>query len=484
MGGGEYRFRVTLWVSAGVAALTALLVVPFPFGGDQALFAVFARMMGDGSLLYVEIWDVKQPGVFWFFGLAGAWNGYSEIGIHLVEALLWIGGSIGLTFMSKPRLRREWIAALFPVAAAGIFFATAAVGNLTQVESLMALPLASVVLLLADEGNSRRKAFAAGLVTGVIALFKFLTVLAPIAVLAVAAIVRRGEVSFRDLFSRLLAPFAVGSLLPLLALAVWVAMSGVVDEVLFTWFEYPPQVLGIEPRPLSRLLDSFVWFGIAFGSVGLLALFRLIARPAYQRRLTYLAFAGVAGAVLVALLQIWWAYLFLLAVGPLTILALQGLDDLWEHRWRKVGLPVVVLALVPALLLAGEKAIDLAGLIGGESLEEYREFSVSYRGATEAVELGGIGEGDNVYVLGDPLVLQISGADQSIPVNGWSPEFWTADVWRWVGDDLQRPGTELLLIENWAARLAEERAPWLLDEIDLRYVELASDDGGTWYVPR
>lgn len=57
-----------LMLIAGIGALKLLT----PFDGDQALFLYFAQAIDHGEKLYVDVWDMKQPGVFWFYWASAA----------------------------------------------------------------------------------------------------------------------------------------------------------------------------------------------------------------------------------------------------------------------------------------------------------------------------------------------------------------------------------------------------------------------------
>jgi hypothetical protein len=58
-------FARWLLVSVGVALPAAVLIVPYPFMGDQSLFAVFGRMMSDGFVLVGRtehgMWLTRRP---------------------------------------------------------------------------------------------------------------------------------------------------------------------------------------------------------------------------------------------------------------------------------------------------------------------------------------------------------------------------------------------------------------------------------------
>ena len=85
--------------------LAAGLCLALPFWGDQALFTVYARQIAQGAVLYRDIFDVKQPGIFLFYLLGGSLFGYTEIGIHLFELLYWLAFSAFAMVALRPYFR-------------------------------------------------------------------------------------------------------------------------------------------------------------------------------------------------------------------------------------------------------------------------------------------------------------------------------------------------------------------------------------------
>ena len=63
--------HVATWVldaaAAALVVFTGALCLALPFWGDQALFTVYARQLAEGAVLYRDIFDVKQPGIFLFY---------------------------------------------------------------------------------------------------------------------------------------------------------------------------------------------------------------------------------------------------------------------------------------------------------------------------------------------------------------------------------------------------------------------------------
>lgn len=60
------------WPALLAIGLTLALGLPtlnYPYGPDQALFAYIGDHIAHGSRLYVDVWDVKPPGIFWLYAL-------------------------------------------------------------------------------------------------------------------------------------------------------------------------------------------------------------------------------------------------------------------------------------------------------------------------------------------------------------------------------------------------------------------------------
>lgn len=487
---GERVFWGVLSAALLFAVFASLLIIPYPFFGDQALFAVFARMMGNGATLYVDIWDVKQPGIFWFFQLGGGVFGLNEIGIHVFEALYWLLSTTLIAVALRSVFRRRWVAGLLPLLAPGLYFVVARTNDLTQVEALISPLVFGVAWLLMptdDDSAAIHRPLLAGVFAGVIVCFKLLAVVVPLFVVATAMVLAvRSGLGAKEVGRRLLFPFVAGASIPLAGLLVWVAMNGLFSEVWFTWFEFPRQAIGLAERPISRLGQSVLSYSIAFAPVGLLALLRVVRPSPRARPLTWLLLAAIAGGVVLVVMQLWWAYLLQVLTVPLAVLALQGFDDLLE-RPRTVVIPAALLLAVlavPTALDLGTKASEASGLLRGQTLDEYRMLAGRYVEAVEETAGITVEPAAQIYVLGSPVILELLEADQSVPIHGWSPQFWTDAMWREVADDLGSSDTEALYISDVAMGISEERAPWFADELSTSFSLHVQTEEGRWLVPR
>ncbi|HEY6196900.1 MAG TPA: hypothetical protein VI504_17865, partial [Candidatus Eisenbacteria bacterium] len=147
--------KTAAWLGVGVLGLVAFVglgALVQPFTWDQAVFALGAERLLAGGRLYVDYWDFKQPGIFWFFALAGRLFGMHEVGAHLLE-LAWML----LLALVLQRSSRPWLgplaAACAPLAVCGFYYAVAGSWHLLQVEGLVGLPL--VLSLAAAERAAR-----------------------------------------------------------------------------------------------------------------------------------------------------------------------------------------------------------------------------------------------------------------------------------------------------------------------------------------
>jgi hypothetical protein len=369
------------------------------------------------------------------------------------------------------------------LAGPGVYFLVAGPNELTQIEALLSIPVAACAILLDPNRRDRswKSPLVAGLLAGLIGAFKLIALVIPAAIFIVALVVGRKRQS-EDLLTRVVAPFLLGAIVVAGLLFAWVWANDLWETVWYTWIEVPPRWLAVDPRPLSRLFDSLFTFGASFAVLLVPAALRVFNRRPAGRSLTWLLLAAVVSGVAVMLLQFWWSYLLFVTVMPLAVLAVQWVDDVVDTGRTRVAIVTLALLLVPALYQGVSKADRMVALVAGETIDEYREFAYGdSRAALGEVE---IVAGEDIYVIGDPKILYLSGADQAVPVNGWSPELWTDDVWRRVADDIAEDDFEHLFIADWAREVGSERAPWFETELSSEFLPAARAEHGMWFMRR
>jgi hypothetical protein len=324
-------------VVLGLVALAGCLCVAMPFYGDQALFTVYGRQLTRGSVLYRDVFDVKQPGIFVFYAFGGSLFGFTEVGIHLFELTYWLAFSLFTVVALRPYFTTRWGAPLVPVFTVVVYYLDAGLLALTQIEILVAFPILVAWWLIdqAEPGTHSgiRRYAAAGLAAAAVVLLKHLYVLVVLAFLVYAAVrSRRRGVPIRDI-RRALGAFLIALLVPLLIVVAYFAAYGQLGRIWWAYFELSPTAqLTSESRALSSLFLGARGFLIGHGPILILAVlgcvdvFRKRARPKLDL-VAGMMLWGALGAVGL-FVQAWAVQKWLLFTVPLGILAVVGFEAL------------------------------------------------------------------------------------------------------------------------------------------------------------
>ena len=94
-----------LWILAFGLSI-GLPTLIYPLARDQGLFAYVGERLFRGETLYVDIWDVKSPLIYWTFGLYGRLTGGTEIGYRFCDLLFTLSCAL-LTFLLTKRIATE-----------------------------------------------------------------------------------------------------------------------------------------------------------------------------------------------------------------------------------------------------------------------------------------------------------------------------------------------------------------------------------------
>jgi hypothetical protein len=503
----SYRFNRLDLVVLAIVAWLGLLNLTMPFLGDQSFFTLGAIEIHQGSLLYRDFWDVKQPGIFYFYALAGRLFGYHELGVHGLELLLWLGFSLGLQRLTARWITTRSIASLSPLFCGGFYYVIASTWDLTQLEAIVGIPLLlSLVLALnAAQRWGRWRPFfwfMAGVCGGLVLLFKllFLLVLLPLWAWALwVANPRRmfdrswqGRVRSQLQGAVLL---AIGLALPLdLSLGPYVQV-GQLDLIYDTFIALPPQIVAQIPNaPLDRLWDSTIWFISRFAPLLLLGSIGAWVGCRRRDRLTValLLWCGSGLGCVVLQKQAWWHYYYLLLLVPLGLLAVQGLDRLWLMRYeldssgsqrrsvKPLALVLMVLCMLPASLLARRTVqVSQAGLGPWQSMaDRHPEQKRIADWINHPNNLKG-----EIYVAGDPIHYLLANRSQSTRLNGWALEFFLPAQWMQLRVELQQTHPPYLFIESAYEELMAQKSPKLVDWIHQHY-EADPQGNGIWYRER
>ncbi len=494
-------------VSAWVLVLFAVLVhVPYPLSGDQALFVYGSGRLLAGDRLYVEFWDNKQPGIYWFYLAARGLLGPTAAGVHGLEAL-WM---IGVALLSYGIARRAGVSGttscLAPIASVVAFYSAAGAWHLTQIESLVGLPLlavAAAAVLPSDTGAERlRNAALIGVGTGIVATFKLVLTVVPagMCLLYAAWVVRTRRATAGRATTELLVPAVMAGALVVGGAALFLASRGGGPEAFWANFEYPlAAAREIPAAPVGRLIASAKWLLAALWPFLPLALAgaALAAEPAAasarrnQVRLLMIGWIMLGACAVLVQVFSWWEYHFALFFVPIGLLATIGLAELGARQHSSAaaraafGAAVLVAALgvVSAAYRLGSKGLalkatsDLAPALPGDPITaEMGALDASVRDA-----LGTAAPGRRLYVFGDPRLLLASGGSQAIPTHGWAWELMLESQWRELPGALAAAAPEAVYVSSFYQELLCRRSPALVAWLRESYDEQAPDAlGGVW----
>jgi hypothetical protein len=468
--------------AAALTGLALLLVGPLPETGDQALFRYGARVLADGGTLYLDFWDNKQPGVYWFRRAAAELFGDGERGVFALY-VLWSAATAGVLAAAFARLATGppvWLATALATGAAVAARAQAA--DAAQVESLVPLFEAGVFALMSRGPRARGRALrwlAAGVLAAGIAVFKLL--LAPIAI-GMMAVAWWHASAPRE---RLAAPLvgAAGFLAVLGAVAWGYAHAGALGALVWTTLDYPALALRDVPRQsLALLRDSVAGFALATAPLAPAALLGLrwaLIGDARTRLAAQLLIVWLTLALLLIGAQTfsWWHYHFVEPIWPVGGLAVLGIsaasgDGARLARARRAAALVLTVG-VAALLAAG--AWRARGLRADDPRAWIPRSLARVEGAPRPC--------GTVYVFGNPRLLIASGLRQAMPTNGWSWERYADAQLRRLPSELAAAQPDWVYVDRFYRRLLRRRVPEALALLARDYRFAGEDEHrGRWWV--
>jgi len=347
------RLRTLLIASSAVllvVILSGLTRIPYPFTHDQAFFTLGAKAINGGAVLYRDFWDVKQPGIFWFYVLGGSLFGFTEVGIYTFELLYLLVFSIILILTLARYFSSPFLAASLPLFTVAFYYGVAGHYEKAQLEPVVGFPLYLMLwfALRAEESKSLSPffLFLSGLWGGIVLLFKsfFLPILLAIWLPTIYSGNKKCQTPDFRLFSRSVLYLLGGAALPLLITSFYFAIHGTLDQFLWTTFVYPSLVVSeLGHSPFYHLVNGHQWFFRQCGSslaLAVVALFPVASRRLDPLNRNLLLWITCGFVVIQLQVRSWYSWHYALLFVPLGILAARGIDDLWSHaltHWGRLG---------------------------------------------------------------------------------------------------------------------------------------------------
>ncbi len=498
----------------GTIFLIGLLHLAQPIYDDQALFIIGAEAINKGAVLYRDFWDIKQPGIFLFYLMAGKLFGFNEVGAHAFELLYLTAFSIVLMKTMKKYYRQAWLASLAPLFTVGIYYGVAGISQLGQVEGLVSFPMFLCLWFAytaSQEAQFRgARFFVSGLMGGIALIFKLM--FAPI-VLAFwvttlgSMMLGEGRRAIKSVAVNGAAVFA-GVFIPLSVMFAYFARAGALDVVYYTFFVYPPRAIAILPHAgPGRLFDGLQWFFSHFAPVMALALVGAWTSLSKRANLltTNLVLWVIVGSSVIGLQRLsWWRYQYLLLFLPLGLLAVKGIEALWPEPkdagsdtvWtaHQLVLPILSLVLLfsPILNSFLMKSLVLASyrfhVINREERQRYQSDKFLYPDSLypstiQEVEFlsGPDSMPGEIYVAGSPMFYFLSGRHQAIALNG-ELDFFLPEQWRGLEEGLNQTKPAYIFVASMYRDLFEKNTPGTVRFLAANYCVFRTSSRGTWYV--
>lgn len=497
---------VYLAAALALVAFGALKLVLLPFDGDQSIFLLAGETIASGGRLYVDYWDVKQPGIYLFFAAGGSLFGFTSWGVHLFEIAYWIVVSLVVWRLLEPMLANRWLASSVPLVFLATYFGHAGRWHATQVEVLAAGPLAIAVILVCRALMGQRPAgrlyFLAGVCAGVTFIFKL--PLAPTYLALFGAVwVHLWFVDRR----RDVAPYlwsclsvVAGVCIALAPLLVWLHAEGLVGELWYVTVQYPREVIadGIPAQDGYLRAAAGLWFlasataGLSF-VVGLHLWFDRGPKPLLLV-LSIVCMGGIAASIAIQIYSL-WEYHFQLFFMPVAFLFVIAIDrflvrarsrDGGDNPFLKRGAVALLASVVASQVMAGDwrPAYQFVRdvVVRGETFDGFLADSSKEMGQLAAIARAvDVAPGTPIYVFGDPKLYVMMDARQAVPVPGWYWELAPQSLFDRTAADLWEAQPSHIFMVDYYQSMIFDTAPSIARLLEERYEVLARTPWGLWY---
>ncbi len=499
------------FVWTGVALL-AIVHLPMPLTGDQALYMYGAKTLAGGQALYLDFWDAKQPGVYLFYLTAGTLFSFSEFGLHLLEAL-WFGAAAWFAYrIGRNVFPTGLVMLVIPWFTAGTYFIAVDAWHMSQPDGLATTPLVAAAWALCDRQLLRRRLlrlFLFGVAAGTAAMFKVTLILVPLVMVATCWLFswRAGQRHAPGQLLAELGAWLAGLAIPVGGVALWFAAHDALAALIWTTFHYPLDTFEEISRypEQHRIQIAVEWFvrktfhWIPFALVGAVWSFRRFLggdRAGFPG--TIMAVWLLAGACTLLLQNHFsWAFHFNQFFAPLGVLAAIGIAAIFRDfsqkiasKWTRFALALLAAAvLVFGAGITGKLTILVQALGGADDVRTAYEsrFSPASQKISASLQAA-LPSGDedaSVYIFGDPRILLASNRRQAIPHNGWALEIMTAGQWADFAAALMAAKPDYVYVSRRYLNDLPLKAPDLLGWLDEQYHSFHTDTmDGHWYQHR
>lgn len=499
------------WYGAALLIVTAMGLVNLylPFSVDTSVHMLAAKSIDQGGTLYVDFWDNKPPGLYYFHYVAGRLFGFNEFGVHLFE-LIWLQCfSIVLIVTLRSIYTLPWLAALVPVAAVGSYYASASEYELTQLEFLVSLPVYLSIWCCYYAFKKQKKyvllCFLSGFFAAIATLFKLVLFPIFIAVWSVVVFlyIRSHQQALFELIVKMVIPAIAGALIPLLATVIYFSLQGALDELLWTLFVYPAEALQSAPYASKTRLITATAFLVSnfapwllFIGIGFISWCKT-----RKEHLNTLMLAWICAALVIFLIQrfSWWEYHTLLLFSPLSVLAVAGIDYTLTllpkqfsptNNAKFITSTIIAIPLCASLVspfIAKAKPLLSNIVVKGNGLHGYRSnhkvsenYAHIWKSSRIFTERGNTT--DAIYVFGYASIYLLTNRQPTLPIPGTWWEFYTKDQLQEILSGLKIQRTPYIFLDKEAYKAMPYKTPEIIHFLRNNYDEISHHKAGVWFL--
>ncbi len=334
----RYRYVCAVFLVVILLGLPSLVVT---FSTDNSDFALGARTILSGGVLYRDFWEVKPPAIYFVYALAFLPFGQHMVSLRILD-LVNTALAMGAIYLLGRRFFGERAGIVGGCLYGVAYLTRAGFDGLGEVESFVVLPVVLSVLLYRPDAESgaNGRAFASGLLMGLAFSLKLSAVFYVAALPAMEVLFAHKPNRIGQVVRRLSLAFAGFLVIPVI-FTVHLAAGGALRDFIDI------QRLHVWPYTSLRWApsgESFVHFGVS-------------ATQNYLGDNLFLVVPAV-GAMLIAFLagrRKEVAVLTVLAVASLVTIWSQG--KFFDYHWLAM--------IFPLALLAGYSVDRLIAFVGG-----------------------------------------------------------------------------------------------------------------------
>ena len=463
------------WPALLAVAVTVVLALPtlnYVYGPDQALFAYVGNRIAHGAGLYVDVWDVKPPGIFWMYALITRVPG-PQFQVLRAADLVYTAAAVVAIYAVGTAYWDRFAGGVAAALYGAVYVTATGYWHSAQPDSFLVLPL--MLALLTYERGRIRSGRVWPLASGI--LFGLCVQLRPVVVLVAAMLAaidlaephvsRAGRgMSLRSGAVMRVTLLIAGGLVVELATLLWLLPFGAVGEYFYTQLVYAGKY-GRQGGPYSPegLTVGNYLSGLRSGTMFIVFARMVLVAPALaavvigavirgDRRVRDVALLALAAYAGVAVQAKFFLYHWHLLLPFLALLSGWTAAFLWRTLRTAgrtpftagvtlAGLGVLLLLLTPNVTdRAVREWVDAVRfVVRTDSRSAYYDRfglwgrgSFSYRASEEVSTYlrARTTVGDTVFVWGyDPLIYVLSGRDSPSRftsflglMSTWTPSRW------------------------------------------------------------